>query len=201
MNKAENMLKKGRLRFASSALSENLQSQVCETYQQLLTENQGLDRYMQQHMYYAILPAAAVYRVMQENGYPQRDALRLIRKSVLETAKPTKALIERCAKLPFFFPLFRALCRLSMKGSYCGEEWRFIWRKNTSDSIEWECHACIYFNRFSQYGMKELTPIFCESDDVVYGHMKNVRWGRTQTIGRGAEFCDFKFYRERRSSR
>ena len=46
--------------------------------------------------------------------------------------------------------------------------------------------------------MPELTAIFCESDDVMYGHIPNARWGRTKTIGRGADVCNFSFYNPRK---
>lgn len=199
MDKEEKLLKKGRLRFAYDELGDDVKTSVREEYHLLLMENQKLDRYMRQHMYYSILPAAAFYRVLPQKGYTKRDAFQMIRKSVLETAKPAKRFLEKCGKLPFFFPVFRRICKLSMSGSYCGDEWKFIWKKQMPDRIEWECHSCIYFNRFNQYGMRELTMIFCESDDVMYGNIQSARWGRTQTIGRGAKFCDFRFYKERRS--
>ncbi len=50
---------------------------------------------------------------------------------------------------------------------------------------------------FKHYGVPELTPVFCESDDVVYGKIPNVIWGRTYTIGGGAKVCDFHFYKQR----
>ena len=199
MRNEDKLLKKGRLKFAYSALEQQLQSKVREEYQHLIAENQGMDRYMRQHMYYSILPAIAFYRVLPENGYSKKDTFQLIRKSVLETAKPAKRFLEKCGKLPFFFPVFRRICKLSMGESYCGDEWKFIWKKQYKDRIEWECHSCIYFNRFCKCGMRELTMIFCESDDVMYGSIKTARWGRTQTIGRGADYCDFRFYREGRS--
>ena len=196
----DKMLRKGRLSAAYGELDEELRLKLRAEFSALLKENSGLDAYMKQHMYYSILPAVSMYRVLQQEGYRKQEAYKLIRKSVLKTAEPTKKFIEKCSRLPFFFPLFRTVSRLSMNESFCGDEWKFIWKKKSGNSIEWECHSCIYFNRFSKYGMRELTTIFCESDDFVYSKLKNLRWGRTQTIGRGAEFCDFKFYREDKST-
>ena len=199
MPREEKLLKKGRLRYAYDALSPKVQEAVREDFHLLLEENRNLDNYMKKHMYEAILPSVAMYRTLPDYGYRKAEAFLIIRKSVLKTAEPTKRLIQKAGKLPFFFPFFSRLCRLSMQEAYCGEEWSFTWNKVTKDVIDWECHACIYVNRFTGYGMGELTCIFCESDDVVYGSIPNVRWGRTQTMGRGAEYCDFKFFKERGS--
>ncbi len=32
----------------------------------------------------------------------------------------------------------------------------------------------------------------------MYGHIPNARWGRTKTIGRGADVCNFSFYNPRK---
>jgi hypothetical protein len=80
-----------------------------------------------------------------------------------------------------------------MKSAFGDKGWDMRWRENTGKIIRWDCHSCYYHNEFIRYGMPELTPIFCESDDIVYGHIPGVVWGRTKTIGRGAEICDFCF--------
>ena len=54
---------------------------------------------------------------------------------------------------------------------------------------------------FRRYGVPELTAIFCESDDVMYGNIPHARWGRTKTIGRGAQVCNFSFYNLRKKEK
>ena len=39
--------------------------------------------------------------------------------------------------------------------------------------------------------LDELTKIFCENDERIYGRLKGVKFIRTGTIGTGAEKCDF----------
>ena len=51
----------------------------------------------------------------------------------------------------------------------------------------------------SRYGAPELTASFCRIDDLVYGNMSpQLEWRPTQTIGRGAAYCDFCFARATR---
>ncbi|MBE3120246.1 MAG: L-2-amino-thiazoline-4-carboxylic acid hydrolase [Candidatus Atribacteria bacterium] len=56
-------------------------------------------------------------------------------------------------------------------------------------------HSCFYLNVLAEYGLPELTPHFCLLDDFLFeGVSPCIRWERTQTIGRGGEMCDFRYY-------
>ena len=198
MNESEKLLKNGRLSVAYLQLDGEIQSLVLDEFNNLLRQNTAVDSHTKKHMHESILPAIAVYRVLLEKGLSKRESFQAVRNSVLETAKPMKDFFESLGKLPFFFPLFRIMCPLSTMKPFCGTEWKFVWQKNTPSTIEWECHNCIYCNTFKKYGVRELTTIFCESDDIVYGSLKHAQWARTQTMGRGAKYCDFRFYNKRK---
>ena len=52
---------------------------------------------------------------------------------------------------------------------------------------------CPYMSICRKYGCPEIVPAFCVSDDVAYGNMHpGLVWGRTKTLGRGDDCCDFK---------
>ena len=51
--------------------------------------------------------------------------------------------------------------------------------------------ACPYFRYFTELGCPELTRIFCENDDRVYGNLPGIAFERTGTLGKGAQRCDF----------
>lgn len=109
--------------------------------------------------------------------------------------------MEKIARIPFFFSLFRRLCRLSTAKIFGPAGWTFEWKCNTKSCVAWDCKRCFYADVFNEYGMPELTKIFCESDDVVYGALPGIRWGRTKTIGNGADVCGFCFCKEKRPAR
>lgn len=59
-----------------------------------------------------------------------------------------------------------------------------------------KCHVdmmvCPYFNNCKKYNCPEFATVFCNSDDISYGNMHPwVNWGRTKTLGKGDECCDF----------
>jgi hypothetical protein len=148
------------------------------------------------HLRDAILPAVAFYRVLSENGRSKEEAHRLIRASILDAAQPMARIFQKAGRLPFFFSLLRVMCPASAKYAFGEAGWDFVWKRNDGRAIEWDCRSCFYVEVLRRYNMPELAAIFCESDDIVYGHIPGVRWGRTQTIGLGADICDFRFYKE-----
>lgn len=195
-------LTKGRLKEAYAAIPDgSVRTAIEEQYAVLLKENDLSNRMLARHMTGSILPAVAVYRTLLEHGWTQVEARRIIRRSVLDDAKSMAKFFQTLGKLPFFFPLFRVMCPASMKNVYGEEAWRFEWKRNDAWVIQWDCHSCLYANVFRRYGVPELTPIFCECDDVIYGNIPGARWGRTKTIGRGAPLCDFCFYNTRKEEK
>ncbi len=52
--------------------------------------------------------------------------------------------------------------------------------------------ACPYCRYFRELGCPELTEIYCENDDRVYGNLPGLKFERTGTLGKGAERCDFR---------
>ena len=51
---------------------------------------------------------------------------------------------------------------------------------------------CPYFNNCVKYECIELGTAFCNADDISYGNIHHkLYWGRTKTLARGNEYCDF----------
>ena len=195
---SEICLKKSRLSSAMANVTDEKQRrEIIMEYEALLKEHGGVNKMLMKHLQSAILPAVAIYRVLPRYGVAKTDTRRMIRQSVLDAAKPMGKVFHNLGKLPFFFALFRRMCKASM-GSMFGESgWDMRFKSNNQKEIRWDCHSCFYSNVLSEYGMPELTPIFCESDDVMYGNIPGITWGRTKTIGCGAKICDFAFYKEK----
>ena len=51
--------------------------------------------------------------------------------------------------------------------------------------------SCPYCRTFAELGCPELTKIFCENDERIYGRLPGLKFERTGTLGKGAERCDF----------
>ncbi len=197
MDHAEAIMQKGRLGFAYEAIADaEVKQAVCREFARLMDENQVSDKTLIKHLATAILPAVAVYHGLQAHGHPRNEAMKLVRSSVLEAAQPMAKSFQKLARLPFFFSLFGFMCKLSMKTAFRSGGWEMRWNAKEQGVISWDCHKCFYVEVLNRLGTPELCKIFCESDDVMYGHIPGARWARRKTIGRGAEICDFRFYKE-----
>ena len=51
--------------------------------------------------------------------------------------------------------------------------------------------VCPYCRYFTELGCPELTKIFCDNDDRVYGNLPGLKFERHTTLGKGGEKCDF----------
>jgi hypothetical protein len=193
------LLRKTRLADAMRKITtQELQENAEKAYEKLLLENDLRNSMLAKHLKQSILPAIAVYDTLLLASWPKEDAFGLIRRSVLDAAKPMAKVFHAAGRLPFFFPLLRKMCPASVRSQFGEPGWRMEWKRNDKTVIEWDCHSCFYADILNRYGMPELISIFCESDDVVYGNIPGVTWGRTKTIGSGAELCDFRFYNRHR---
>lgn len=198
-NKVEKLLSKSKLSEAYESLPDAaLKQQILNEYAGLLSHNDLSNKMLRQHQTASIYPAIAVHQVLHKNGYTKAQSFELIRKCVLNSVQPTANKFRRAGKLPFFFALLRIMCPASMKSFFGEAGWDMQQKANTSAEIRWDCHSCYYHNEFSRYQMPELTLIYCECDDILYGHIPGVKWGRTKTIGRGAALCDFCFFNTKR---
>jgi hypothetical protein len=195
----ENMMKKSLLAPAYAKLAdEECRQATLSGYKALCAENDLSDRMLAGHLMKAILPAIAIYRALARHS-GKDAAFAAVRDAVLESARPMAAMFRMLGRLPFGFPLLRLITPLAVKSSFGEAGWKMDWGKSTRGEIAFTAHSCFYDSMLRRCGAPELTPIFCESDDVIYGDIPNIRWGRTKTIGRGDASCDFRFVNERRS--
>lgn len=149
-------------------------------------------RALRTHLEENILPGVALYQTLLGEGLNPNAALEMIadlnRVVILQEYSRFKPL----ARLPIFFPLFRWIVRGMMRLNFPPEGWSTEWVEDSSRRVAFNLHSCFYHRVLSYYGVPELTPVFCESDDVMMEAFgPTVRFERTTTIGRGGALCDF----------
>lgn len=56
--------------------------------------------------------------------------------------------------------------------------------------------GCYYLDTLDQLGSRELTPVYCRVDDILYADISpELTWSRTMKLATGGERCDFRFER------
>lgn len=56
--------------------------------------------------------------------------------------------------------------------------------------------TCPYCRYAKSLGCPELMSVFCDSDFATYGNLPGIKFKRSQTLGTGGSYCDFRFIRE-----
>lgn len=151
---------------------------------------------LREHLVKNILPGLALYQVLLEEGIETPDALSFVNSAFRESLQASWMPVRAVAKTPAYFPLLRKLTPGVLGRSFPEDGFKIGWIENSPVSVAFNIHECYYLKILTDYGVPELTQVFCKMDDELYdGTSPYVRWERTCTLGRGDEVCDFRWTR------
>ena len=157
----------------------------------LLTRYSTLPKGVHIHTDSRILPSATIYLTVKEAVGPE-EAYRIIEEAAVQGCAEIEKKLQRLMKLPGMQSLFvRVWDPLTRKvfGSANGFQNTFYPKKK--GEYRMDVTACPYCRTFTELGCPELTRIFCENDERIYGRLPGLKFERTGTLGKGAERCDF----------
>lgn len=150
------------------------------------------------HLSCRILPTAALYRVLQQQGMDKAAAKALLEDYVFDETEKATASLKTLGKLPFFFSLFRSVLKKRLPAIYPDEGWRKTWVADSADEVAFNMDSCLYLEIFTQLGVPELCDIFCRVDEISYGDIsRRLSFERTETLAKRNPRCDFRFVRRR----
>jgi hypothetical protein len=153
----------------------------------------GKDKAVTMHTVECILPCIAFYKAVIACTNQQEQAFSLIEQYFIRKGKVAAQKIQKICRIPFVYKLAPRIMADLIHTCF-GEKSGFeMIEQIVGGGI---CHIdmvkCPYFSMCSMYDCPELTPAFCNSDDVTYGNMHpKLSWERTKTLGRGDNCCDF----------
>ncbi len=138
-----------------------------------------------------IFPSAAIYLTAKER-LGREAAFDIVEGAAVELtgryAKKLAGLMRVPGMRSLFIRIWNPLTR-NMFGPDNGFQNRFYPR--VKGEYRMDILACPYFRYFTELGCPELTRVFCENDDRMYGNLPGIAFERTGTLGKGAERCDF----------
>lgn len=175
------------------AQSEEIINRAFEINQHLCEENSNQSRKVLMHTRDRIYPSISFYKAVMEITGSKEKAYHLIADHFNRQAEDANKLLRMLCKIPFSYKLVPLVMTKIIRDVF-GE-------KSGFDMIDYpgekgKCHidmtGCPYFSNCVKYGCPELGTAFCDSDDITYGNMHpKLFWGRTKTLARGNECCDF----------
>jgi hypothetical protein len=154
------------------------------------------------HLYGNIFPQMAAYKTFLEAGSSQESAFDKTQKLHFLTLDKQKRQYKILSRLPFCFPYMRLTVPLMVKLQHPPEGWNLEWVEKSKDCINLKAHTCFYNDIIKEYGLPELTLIYCNGDDYVFDvETPYIKWGRETAMTRGGDYCDIIYYRKYKKNR
>jgi len=179
-----------------NAEAEKFMVHVQERYRKLSGRSEEFpNRALQKmHLETNILPALALYREFLNDGMSQEEAVTKVGEYLDVVAQKLRRRFQLTARMPFFFAFLKRMMRPSMVRNFPEPGFELAWPELGEDATGFNVKRCFYVDVFGKFGAPELTRLFCDMDDAVFENTPGILWERKNTIGRGGEFCDFRYH-------
>ena len=197
MNDAEKIMRKKAIikaeldRALPKEQSDALWREATARLDGLLARYSALPKGVHMHTDSRILPSAAIYLTAKEAVGPEK-AYRIIEDAAVRGCAEFEKKLQKLMKLPGMPGLFlKAWDPLTKKLFASGNGFQNVFYPKKKGEYRMDVISCPYCRTFAELGCPELTKIFCENDERIYGRLPGLRFERTGTLGKGAERCDF----------
>lgn len=183
--------------------AEELMTRVQEKYNELCANHKKISRrVLRKHLYGNIFPQMAAYKTFLENNHSPESAFDLIQKLHFLTLNRLRTQYRYATRVPWIFLHLRIVGPITIKLKHPPEGWNIEWIENSRDCINLKAHSCFYHDIITEYGVPDLTLIYCNGDDYVFDiKSPYVKWGRTTTVTRGGDYCDIVYHRISKKNR
>ncbi len=143
-----------------------------------------------------IFPAAAVYLTVKEE-LGEKTAYSVLENASVRLCSEVTPKLAKLMRLPGMKSLFVRMWDPMTKKMFGPENgFRNVFYPKKKGEYRMDVVSCPYFRYFTELGCPEITKIFCENDDRIYGYLPGLQFLRTGTLGKGAERCDFWMKKE-----
>ena len=190
------MKKKGRFkaeidRRLPKAQSDALWQKATDRLAALLEQYSSLSDGVRFHTENKIFPAAAIYLTLKES-IGQSEAYRVMENATFKTADAAAKKLSALLRLPGMRSLFvKAWDPLTRKMFGENSGFQNVFYPKKKGEYRMDVVSCPYNRYFTELGCPELTRIFCENDERMYGNLPGLSFERKGTLGKGADHCDF----------
>ena len=197
MNDAEKIMRKKAIIKAEldkalpKAQSDALWREATVKLDGLQARYSSLPKGVHMHTDSRILPSAAIYLTVKEAVGPEK-AYRIIEDAAVRGCAEIEKKLQKLMKLPGMPGLFlKAWDPLTKKLFAAGNGFQNVFYPKKKGEYRMDVISCPYCRSFAELGCPELTKIFCENDERIYGRLPGLSFERTGTLGKGAKRCDF----------
>ena len=159
--------------------------------EEILDHYSTLPKGMHVHTDNYIFPAAAVYLAIKEE-LGREAAFSVIETASIKASTDAGKALAEVLKFPGMPRLFIRVWDPMIRRVFgTANGFRNVFYPKEKNRYRTDIIACPYCRFFTELGCPELTKIFCENDNRVYGNLPGIVFERTGTLGTGADKCDF----------
>ena len=197
MTKAQKIMKKKQFikdemdRQLTQKRSNFLWRKATKQLDSILDQYKDLPKGVHLHTDSRIIPSAAIY-LTAKKYIPAEKAYSIIENAAIKKTTALEHKLAGMMKIPGMASLFVQMWDpVSRKifGESCG--FINVFYAKEKNAYRMDIVECPYNRYFTELGCPELTKIFCENDDRMYGNLPGLKFIRTGTLGKGSQKCDF----------
>ena len=171
--------------------SDELWKRSTEKLEAILNRYSSLPKGVRMHTDSRIFPSAAIYLTAKDE-IGEVAAFRVIENAAVRNCAGIAAKLKKLMKLPGMRGLFlRMWDPMTRKLFGPGNGFQNVFYPKKKGEYRMDVTGCPYCGYFTELGCPELTRIFCENDERIYGDLPGLKFERTGTLGKGAGRCDF----------
>ena len=163
-------------------------------FEAICEENAGEPKAYDMHTKDRIYPAIACLQAMTEAGIDRQEAIDFLHGYYIWRAEGKAKVLKKMMNIPGLYKLMPKLFnKLTPKMFGDAAGFRSVWHEDPEWDLSFDMVKCPYHEKCKAYGCPELCKAYCDADDVCYGDLHpKVVWGRTKTLGKGGDCCDFR---------
>ena len=140
-----------------------------------------------------ILPRIALYKAMLEDGLPEDNVYKYMKKYMIDIVASKKHLtLEKMEKVPGFYTIYSNIFLLIVNKT---DSWESV-QNHGKNYFDVTIKKCLWHTACVENNCEKLCHLFCDVDNVTYGNLKKIGFSRTKTLGYGNKCCDFHFYKK-----
>ena len=173
--------------------AERIAARAQKRYEKLCRENAADSKSRRAHTFKRIYPGLAVYEALRADGIGQERAVWYVREYFQRFSARIVPYLQRAIRVLGLAKRIPALfMKVSLQSFGPDAGFGYEFPESHGREARFNIVKCPYYETCLRYGCPEITRAFCDGDDAGYGHLHpKLIWGRTKTIGRGGDCCDF----------
>jgi len=156
-----------------------------------LKKYENLSEGVRAHTEGSIFPAAAFYLTVKEY-LPQEEAFAVMERTADAICGKANRALSKMMRIPGaksgFIKMWGPMTRKKF-GPECGFKNKFYPKEKGAFRVD--ILECPFKKYLAELGCPELTKVFCDNDERVYGSLPGLVFERKGTLGKGADRCDF----------